>query len=137
MTFSSQTSSKPSFQYVLSPTATPWSTLLASRSPRFKHLKDGQRVEISPESWAVSRRIGELISGRESRSNPISKEDYERLSGSEKDELNVEERKRLEKETEGGAALVVDYGDEKAFGGSFRVSIKERELASLEGIQSE
>lgn len=85
-------------------------------------MKDGQRVEISPEGWAVSRRIGELISGRESKSSPVSKESWERFSGSEKDAFRQIEQDRTKNDTQGGSALVVDYGDEKAFGGSFRVS---------------
>lgn len=93
------------FRYVLSPTETPWSKLLASANPRFQSLQPGQRVEISPESWATARKIGELVAGRNA---PTTSQDGK-----------VGERKSTTPSA-GGSALIVDYGDEKAFGGSFR-----------------
>lgn len=105
----------PKFRYVLSSTATPWSTLLAARNPRFQVLQPGQRVEISPESWAAARRVAELVVGRAAKG----------VEGQEvKDEeaKKAKEVERLKEPSMGGAGLIIDYGDEKAFGGSFRVS---------------
>lgn len=105
----------PEFRYVLSPSPTPWSTLLAANNPRFQSLQPGQRVEISPESWAAARRVGELVAGREAaRPKGLG------IDRSEEEEQRRETERKAQPGA-GGAAIVVDYGDEKAFGGSFRV----------------
>jgi SAM-dependent MidA family methyltransferase len=108
-------SAKPSFRYVLSPGPTPWSVLLAARNSRFQGLQPGQRVEISPESWATARRVGELVSGRKAR---------ESVPDAEKDADKAQRERRESERTsitsKGGAGLIIDYGDEKAYGASFR-----------------
>lgn len=104
------------FQYVLSPTETPWTKLLASSNPRFRSLQPGQRVEVSPESWATARRIGELVSGRKA-GIPA---DASKNLGRTEEQAEAIEKERVQGKTAGGCALIIDYGDEKAFGGSFR-----------------
>lgn len=112
----------PEFQYVLSPTETPWTKLLASSNPRFKSLQPGQRVEISPESWATARKIGELVAGKKAKVPEESRKLMGRKADEEREEADTGE-------SLGGAGLIVDYGDEKAFGGSFRVSERQAGLA--------
>ncbi|KDN51336.1 DUF185-domain-containing protein [Tilletiaria anomala UBC 951] len=107
-------STAPSFQYVLSPSATPWSMLLASRNARFASIQPGQRVEVSPDAWSAARRVGELISGREAALPPIPDEARRRTS------------------SVGGVGLIVDYGDEKAFGSSFRAFKQHKIVDPLE-----
>lgn len=106
---------KPSFRYVLSPGPTPWSVLLATRNPRFQVLQPGQRVEISPESWATARRVGELVSGRKAKESAAENE-----KDTERAEREKRERERQTIKSKGGAGLIIDYGDEKAYGASFR-----------------
>lgn len=110
------TADASALRYVLSPTETPWARLLAAANPRFKGLQPGQRVEVSPESWAAARKIGELVSGRPAK---VPKEAANQL-GQTEEEAATFESQRLKGASRGGAALIVDYGDEKAFGGSFR-----------------
>ncbi|PWN24715.1 DUF185-domain-containing protein [Jaminaea rosea] len=109
---STSTPSSPAFRYVLSPTETPWTKLLASSNPRFQRLQPGQRVEISPESWATARRIGELVAGKKAKPAPGQESDA--APSKEPDES------ASSGPSQGGAGLIVDYGDSKAFGGSFR-----------------
>ncbi|MCO5589761.1 hypothetical protein L7F22_043730 [Adiantum nelumboides] len=103
------------FRYVLSSSPTPWSVLLAARNPRFQVLQPGQRVEVSPEAWATARKIGELVSGRKAKAGKP-----ERESDEQRIERERGESERVQIQSKGGAGLVIDYGDEKAFGGSFR-----------------
>ncbi|SNX86212.1 related to HEM14 - Protoporphyrinogen oxidase involved in heme biosynthetic pathway [Melanopsichium pennsylvanicum] len=125
---------KEELGFVLSPTPTPWAQMLAQNNPRFTHLKPGQRVEISPESWAVARRVGELIAGRPA-APPSSLSKIAQTTaavGSAEAEAEAQlERERLETITkteqarlsivsQGGIGLIIDYGDDKAFGNSFR-----------------
>ncbi|KAA1467716.1 DUF185-domain-containing protein [Dentipellis sp. KUC8613] len=74
---------------VLASTPSPISTLLGSSSPRFKNLPVGSRIEVSPASFQIARKVGEVIGGQAS------------------------EKKK-------GSALIIDYGDDKAVGNSFR-----------------
>lgn len=112
---SSDDTNQAKFRYVISSSPTPWSVLLASRNPRFQVLQPGQRVEVSPEAWATARKMGELVSGRKAKAGkPESENDQQRV------ERERAESERLQTQTKGGAGLVIDYGDEKAFGGSFR-----------------
>lgn len=74
-------------------------------------MPPGSRIEVSFESFSAARRLGELVSGREAR----------RLKEDGKEDERFEKQRR-EGETLGGAALVVDYGDEVASGDSWRVS---------------
>ncbi|PWN47109.1 Protoporphyrinogen oxidase [Violaceomyces palustris] len=106
---------RPEFQFVLSPSPTPWSQLLAAPNPRFKALQPGQRVEISSEAWAAARRVGELVAGRAAAPPKGFNQDPE-----EEERRKREEEERLSRPSVGGAGLIVDYGDDKAFGGSFR-----------------
>lgn len=108
-------SAEAKFRYVLSSSPTPWSVLLAARNPRFQVLQPGQRVEVSPEAWATARKMGELVSGRKAKAGKPEKESDEQRIKRERDESE-----RLQIPSKGGAGLVIDYGDEKAFGGSFR-----------------
>jgi SAM-dependent MidA family methyltransferase len=113
----SRTLEIPKFRYVLSSTPTPWSLLLAARNPRFQALQPGQRVEISPEGWAAARRMGELVAGRAAREKQTEEQDENSIEA-----RKVKEMERLKGGSMGGAGLIIDYGDDKAFGGSFRVS---------------
>ena len=81
------------FRRVLSPLPTASSTLLGLSSPRFKDLPPGSTVEISPAAFKIARQIGELMCEGDGKGDGSA-----------------------------GSALVVDYGAEKAFGNSFRVS---------------
>lgn len=85
------------------------------RNKRFNSLQPGQRVEISPEAWAAARRIGELVSGR--KAAEVAPEVEEE---SAKTARLQREAERVQTPSQGGAGLIIDYGDEKAFGGSFR-----------------
>lgn len=122
----SSASAKPAstkLRYVLSPGPTPWSMLLADRNERFRVLQPGQRLEVSPEAWAAARRMAELVAGREGSKK--------REDGTLDEDV---EKSRLEGECVGGAALIVDYGDEKAFGGSFRVSAVQLSVANGQAL---
>jgi NADH dehydrogenase [ubiquinone] 1 alpha subcomplex assembly factor 7 len=83
--------SNPRLRRVLSSSPTPLSILLGSSSPRFQTLPTGSRVEVSPISFKLARKVGEVLGGNSDGKSP------------------------------GGCALIVDYGGEKSFGDSFRV----------------
>ncbi|KAF4571221.1 hypothetical protein EYR36_008550 [Pleurotus pulmonarius] len=53
----------PRLKAVLSPEPSPVSSLLGMSSQRFLKLPIGTRIEVSPSSFKISRRIGELIAG--------------------------------------------------------------------------
>lgn len=112
----SSTPAPPAFQYVTSPGETPWSRLLASSNSRFQHLQPGQRVEVSPESWASARKVGELIAGRKASTTSNASDSL----GQSKEQALRQEEERLKGNSKGGSGLIIDYGDEKAFGNSFR-----------------
>ena len=102
---------EPRLRFVVSPGATPWSQLLAAKNERFRNLQPGQRVEVSPLSWAVDRRIGEWVSG------------YDALkvkNDGSAEELTDEQKKERARPSQGGCALVVDYGAARFFSDSFR-----------------
>lgn len=65
---------------------------------RFARLPIGSRLEVSPASWEIARDLARLLGGS---------------GGGEGVGPGV-----------GGAGLVVDYGDAKAFGRSWRVSLR-------------
>lgn len=69
------------------------SNVLGLSSDRFKRLPIGTQIEVSPAASKVARKIGDLV----------HLQDSERTGSA-------------------GSALIVDYGGEKAYGGSFRVS---------------
>lgn len=98
-------------RFVLSPQATPWTKLLVVQNDRFDGVQPGQRVEVSPLSWTIARRMGEWISG------------YEALKATPDNRvapLSPEEEQRRAAPSRGGCGLVVDYGDAHWFGESFR-----------------
>jgi hypothetical protein len=66
----------------------------------------GDRVEINTEGWEIMRMIGELVEGK-----VVDQQRGERAATDASELQGV-----------GGVGLVVDYGDEKAFDNSFRVS---------------
>ena len=71
------------------------STLLGLSSERFKELPSGSTLEVSPTSFRIARKVGELLeSGRVIDGQP----------------------------SQGGCGLIVDYGGNKAYSNSFRVS---------------
>ncbi|KAJ8469831.1 hypothetical protein ONZ51_g8726 [Trametes cubensis] len=78
------------FRQVLSPTPTPSSTVLGLSSTRFQKLPIGSRIEVSPTSFKIARRLGELLHDSEDGSQSA------------------------------GSALIVDYGGDKVYGNSFR-----------------
>lgn len=88
------TAAEKRFHYVLSPTPTTMSTLLGLTSPRYNALPVGARVEVSVAANRIARKVAQLLS-------PSAASSEERVNA--------------------GAALIVDYGDAKAFGDSFRV----------------
>ena len=96
---------------MLSPQATPWTKLLVVQNDRFDGVQPGQRVEVSPLSWTIARRMGEWVSG------------YEALKATPDNRvapLSPEEEQRRAAPSRGGCGLVVDYGDAHWFGESFR-----------------
>ncbi|KAJ9474825.1 Protoporphyrinogen oxidase [Pseudozyma hubeiensis] len=119
--------------FVLSPTPTPWAQMLVQNNPRFQHLQPGQRVEVSPESWAVARRVGEIVAGRSASaptnltapppSAPEGSAEAAAESALQADKLESQRRQELQRlshPTAGGIGLIIDYGDDKAYGSSFR-----------------
>lgn len=127
---------KEELGFVLSPTPTPWAQMLVQNNPRFSQLKPGQRVEVSPEAWAVARRVGELIAGRPaapptSLAKPPSTGPKPQVGSAEAEAEAKLEAERLEAESArelarlstpstGGIGLVIDYGGDQAYGSSFR-----------------
>lgn len=84
------------FRYVLSPTATPVSTVLGHSSPRFNELPAGSMLEVSPTSFRIAHKVGELLaSGKPDKETPSL----------------------------GGCGLIIDYGANHAFGNSLRVRL--------------
>ncbi|GAK68420.1 DUF185-domain-containing protein [Moesziomyces antarcticus] len=106
---------KEELGFVLSPTPTPWAQMLVQNNPRFAALQPGQRVEVSPESWAVARRVGELVAGRPASPprNPAATEEQNQ-------QYDEEEQQRLAANSAGGVGLIIDYGGDQAYGASFR-----------------
>jgi NADH dehydrogenase [ubiquinone] 1 alpha subcomplex assembly factor 7 len=86
--------SSASFRYVLAPQPSPISTVLGFSSPRFKELPAGSTLEVSPTSFKIARKVGELLA-----------------SGS-----SNEKRPSI-----GGSGLIIDYGASRAFDNSLRV----------------
>ncbi|KAJ1024819.1 hypothetical protein NDA16_002859 [Ustilago loliicola] len=127
---------KEELGFVLSPTPTPWAQMLVQNNPRFQHLQPGQRVEVSPEAWAVARRVGELVAGRPAApptslpktastgpAPPAGSAEAEAEAKLEAERLEAEaarETARLASPSNGGIGLVIDYGGDQAYGSSFR-----------------
>jgi NADH dehydrogenase [ubiquinone] 1 alpha subcomplex assembly factor 7 len=97
---SSQSSSNAvttTLQRVLARNPSPASTLLGLSSPRFQDIPVGSFLEVSPTAFRTAHKIGQLLSSEN--------------SGDETTCL-------------GGCGLIIDYGGDKAFGDSFRVSFR-------------
>jgi NADH dehydrogenase [ubiquinone] 1 alpha subcomplex assembly factor 7 len=88
-------------QRVLARNPSTASTLLGHSSPRFQDISAGSFLEVSPTAFRIAHRIGQLLSNKNS----------------------VEETSSL-----GGCGLIIDYGDDKAFANSFRVSLNYLEM---------
>ncbi|KIL64283.1 hypothetical protein M378DRAFT_126966 [Amanita muscaria Koide BX008] len=84
-------SSYPRLRRVLSPEPSAASTLLGLSSPRFKNLPADSTIEVSPSSFKVAHRIGQLLASQGESTS-----------------------------VQGGCALIIDYGDDKVYGDSFR-----------------
>lgn len=117
-----ETKPEPKLRYVLSPGATAWSQLLAAKSERFQSLQPGQRVEVSPASWAVARRMGEWISGY-----PALRPEH-----TEAKQLPHDIAEQRSKRSLGGCGLVVDYGGVRFFSDSFRAFREHKLVDPLE-----
>lgn len=65
-------------------------------------------MEVSPAAFKIARRVGQLVSGRD-EPEPLAKRDV------------VVPHKELE--SVGGCGLIIDYGGDKVYGDSFRVSM--------------
>ncbi|KAJ7081808.1 S-adenosyl-L-methionine-dependent methyltransferase [Mycena belliarum] len=85
----------PRFRYVLSPQPTASSTLLGLSSARFRDMRVGSRLEVSPLAFKTMRAVGNLIAGKQDpdAQDPIPSR---------------------------GCGLVVDYGANHVSGQSFR-----------------
>ncbi|PPQ69180.1 hypothetical protein CVT24_000028 [Panaeolus cyanescens] len=93
-----------SFRRVLSPEPSAVSTVLGNSSPRFQALPEGSYLEVSPTVFRIGRKVGELLAVQTS-------------------EIGTQT-------SPGGCGLIVDYGDNKAFGDSFR-AFKEHKIVDV------
>lgn len=96
----------PLFQRVLSPTSNSMSRSVFNLSP---HLADaaanlpiGSFLEVSVESYLNAAAVSQLIG----RPKPLEEQQVEKANSAPNG---------------GGCGLIIDYGDDKAFGNSFRV----------------
>ncbi|EIM90675.1 DUF185-domain-containing protein [Stereum hirsutum FP-91666 SS1] len=102
---STTSGSKPRLRPVLSPEPSPVSTLLGSSSPRFASLPIGSRIEVCAAGFQVARKLAGLAGGVVPASSAAAAGDsVGKVDGGGKR----------------GCGLIVDYGDEKVFGASFR-----------------
>ena len=93
---SSPTAVTTTLQRVLARNPSTASTLLGHSSPRFRDIPVGSALEVSPTAFRIAYKIGQLLSTEN--------------SGNERTSL-------------GGCGLIIDYGGDKAFTDSFRVSL--------------
>ena len=93
---SSRSAATSRLQRVLARNPSTASTLLGYSSPRFQDTPVGSFLEVSPTAFRIAHRIGQLLSNKnsEAKTTPL-----------------------------GGCGLIIDYGDDKAFANSFRVSL--------------
>ena len=84
------------FQRVLARNPSTASTLLGHSSPRFQDIPTGSSLEVSPTAYRIAHKVSQLLS-----------------SGNSGDEVT----------SLGGCGLIIDYGGDKAFTDSFRVSL--------------
>ncbi|KAJ3844798.1 S-adenosyl-L-methionine-dependent methyltransferase [Lentinula raphanica] len=82
----------PRLQHVLSPETTAISNIFGNSSTRFQSLPVGSDLEVSPTSFRLARKVGELLSKRPTETG-----------------LSL-----------GGCGLIIDYGGDHAFGNSRR-----------------
>jgi len=87
-----------SFRRVLAPRPSAVSHVLAHSSDRFYNLPIGSSLEVAPTSFKIARKVGELLTSK---------------------------RSKEEGGSIGGCGLIIDYGGDRAFGDSFRVSLDE------------
>ena len=95
---SSQSAVPTRLQRVLARNPSTASTLLGHSSPRFKDIPVGSFLEASPTAFRIAHRIGQLLSNKNSAEDKTT--------------------------SLGGCGLIIDYGDDKAFANSFRVSLR-------------
>jgi hypothetical protein len=93
------------FKYVVAPQESADAALLGTISPRFRTLPSGTRVEVSANAYRLAGAVGRLIS-------PSNNGDHKRVDA--------------------GAALVIDYGADRAASDSFRVSINRKWSRTLD-----
>jgi len=110
---SSPTVVTTTLQRVLARNPSTASTLLGHSSPRFQDIPVGSCLEVSPTAFRIAHKIGQLLSSEN--------------SGNETTSL-------------GGCGLIIDYGGDKAFTDSFRVSLgyceyRTRSLSLILGLQ--
>lgn len=94
---SSGSASTTRLQRVLARSPSTASTLLGNSSPRFQNIPGGSFLEVSPTAFRIAHRISQLLSNKNSEDKTTSL---------------------------GGCGLIIDYGDDKAFADSFRVSLR-------------
>ncbi|KIK55182.1 hypothetical protein GYMLUDRAFT_248977 [Collybiopsis luxurians FD-317 M1] len=82
----------PRLQHVLSPEKTAISTIFGNSSTRFQALPVGSDLEVSPTSFRLARKVGELLARQDTGSG----------------------------KSPGGCGLIIDYGGANAFGSSRR-----------------
>ncbi len=104
--------------------------------PALPHAQPRPARRGLPESWAVARRVGELVAGREAALPSLTP-----AQGQGAEEQQQQQQQQLDsnpalqaalganrarraaaaaKSAQGGCALIVDYGAEQAFSASFR-----------------
>ncbi|KAG5650323.1 hypothetical protein H0H81_012620 [Sphagnurus paluster] len=94
----------PRFRRALSPDPTAASIGTAVLSPRYENLAPGSLLEVSPTSYYKARQLATLLGS--SKPKPA-------IENTQTPESNVPPNG-------GGCGLIIDYGDDKAFGNSFR-----------------
>jgi NADH dehydrogenase [ubiquinone] 1 alpha subcomplex assembly factor 7 len=98
--------SYPRLRYVLSPQPTAASTLLGLSSTRFRDMRVGARIEVSPLAFKTMRTVGELINGKQDAAT-------------------------ADPPPPRGCGLIVDYGAPRVSGQSFRVRIPSYSFSAL------
>lgn len=100
----------PRLRRVLSPSPTAASTLLGLSSPRFNGLPLGSFIEVSPTAFRIARQVAQLVSGT-AEPEPLIQHNHKHDVAPNTDE------------SAGGCGLIIDYGGDRAYGSSFRVSL--------------
>ncbi|KAF5372745.1 hypothetical protein D9615_010093 [Tricholomella constricta] len=92
----------PRLRRVISPEPTPASIGISRLSPRFKDLPAGSFLEVSPVLFYKARILATLLGSSLSKTTADQPSDIKPTTNG------------------GGCGLIIDYGDAKAFGDSFR-----------------